>query len=137
MPQKMEELIQQFELLKEDAVGAQQMLGGRAKGTETTIPHHTMGPDKPLGTRTRTVPLPVQPAPAFMPMLNVNTIDPLAPVPNPFQKTPLNTNPNPPPPPQQLFNFPVHSHLPSTDFVLPIGYALVRQTRIRTATASQ
>ena len=79
---KYQELIKQFELLREDAVGAQQILGGRAKCTEATIPYHTMGPDKPLGTRTRNVPLADQPAPAFMPMLNVNPTDPLAPVPS-------------------------------------------------------
>ena len=45
--------------------------------------------------------------------------------------------PSPLPPPQQSSSiFPVPSHLPLTDFVLPIDYALVRQTSTRTATAS-
>ena len=43
---KDQELIEQFELLREDAVGGKQMLGGRAKGTEATIPNHTMGSDE-------------------------------------------------------------------------------------------
>ena len=95
-----------------------------------------MGPDEPLGTRTMTITLADHPAPDFVPMLNVNPIDPLAPVPtlseDPFQHQP----PALPTTPTIIIYFPCTLPPPLADHVLTIEYVQVRQTSIRTAIAS-